>query len=202
MARIIPIARSYSRAMAARFKNTVYGYLTGFADTISPVQRLGHVEFSDTERPAFHIYSYQAPVAAEYPSSSITSASDLAIEAISWQAFANLGAPEAGTIILFMPIVGYIPWIGAGVPTYYVPGIKPRIEFDAGSTVAVCGTNPFVTPIAGWWAMSTLSVGNNANNNVLYFDPPLILPATMILSVQYQSARKQLVVCYRYREID
>lgn len=198
----IPIAKTFTGMLRSRFRNTIYGYLRSLWDTVLPVQLVGHQDFSDAERAAWHIFSYSVNQINQYASASISSRVDIAIEAINFMASHWNGTPEAHAVYLYTPVASYVPWGGAAPVVYWIPGVRPRIEFDLGHTFVTTGTQgPGFSPVSGWLHMATLSVGNNTGNSVLTFNPPFILPATMYLTAQVATPDKRLYVSWRYREI-
>lgn len=198
MAREIGISSPHRRVARSRWRNTQWFELRSIWEGLLPVARLGHVDFSDTERPCWGIAS-QARVPLEYASASLTSAADVAVEAIGFNAFGSTGTPLDGVFVLFTPNAGYIPFLNG--PLFWTAGLRPRIEFDTGRSAVITGGNPAITGLEGLYLFAPRENNTWAGLNWHYFDPPLILPATMFLTLQCQAVSYAIITTFQYREI-
>lgn len=202
MARPIAIAQSFRQLLASRFKNTVYGDFRTISDTIVPVQIVGS-DFSDVERPAWGITGSTGPFVGEYPSASLTSAQDVAVEAITWQILDVFGY-WAGPILVLTPPSSYVPFLNNGQE--WSAGLRMRLAFDAGRSRLFTGSNPNLPPFWGLrlfghstWNVPAATVQPEMSWH--RFNPPMILPATMFLTVFCSVKASHLTVSLLYREI-
>lgn len=208
MARELPIVSQFNEMLRSSMGYNVAGWVRTLWDSIVPSKPILPPEFSDRSRPAWGIQSvsYWTIGFAHYQSCSITSAVDIAIEEFSvaiYKKTATVGW-RFEPYIVYTPDASYIPFLNA--TAYWIPWIRPRITFDTGNTIVVTGHNPLVYGVAGLYGYSsgTNPTGSGYPFFVSHkFDPPLILPATMFLTVQTASVANaiDLYVNWRYREI-
>lgn len=199
MAREIGISSPHRQVAKSRWRNTQWFELRSIWEGLLPVARLGHVDFSDTERPQWGITCQADGANFRYASASITSAADIAIEQVSFNVFTAAGIPFDSPVTGFTPDAGYVPFAENAIAWW--AGIRPRIQFDTGRTVVVTGRNAAVYGNPGLFAFSSRSPHAASIQQVLYFDPPLILPATMFFTLQEQISAQALIASFRYREI-
>jgi len=200
----IPIAVSHSDAGEGKYRNRRFFSLTGIWDSISPVVRVGHPEFSDIERPAWcvsMISVHQIGLPAAFSSCSINSQLDIAIESIQWAVTVwNTGTSLQRLVLMFTPPANYIPFQTNGL--YWQPWVRPTIKkYASHNTVGITGRNVVPTPYMGWQMYSCDDGTGGVANERMDFDPPLILPATQVLSLQTQVVYDALAVSFRYREL-
>ncbi len=198
MAREIGISSPHRRVAESRWRNTQWFELRSVYEGLVPVQVLGHRDFSDVERPSWSI-SCQSAHNGGYSACAITSASDIAIEAIGYNTFSLGGVPADVPVIIFTPPLAFVPF--ELLPAIWTAGIRPRVEFDTGRTVVITGGNLNLSPIVGWYLFSRRNVNAASVEQIYYFDPPLILPKTMFLALQAQIWNRALISSFRYREI-
>jgi hypothetical protein len=122
---------------------------------------------------------------------------------------------------LLTPDTSWIPWEDGGAASF-TPGIRPRIEFDPGETIAIVGYQDDDPP---YWGAELWSNVDYEQANTVYwntigffavyeyntywyqkdpwhrFIPPLILPAGLFLTVVPENRNLNLAVSWRYREI-
>lgn len=221
MARELGIAKTFRRMLRSRFRSDVYGDIRGLLDTILPVQVVGQ-DYHDTERPQWGITTAFAAHAARYCTSSITSAVDISIEAVSVEGYLPLVGnprPWPGPFLLLTPPTTWIPWIDAAPPTYHEPGIRPRTVHDPGQTIAIAGQQNNAAPYWGAEIHSDINAshlvwvdpltGYTTNFQYNYYQgntwhrflPSLILPAGMFLTAVASRVGCDFFVSWRYREI-
>lgn len=198
MPRWFGFGRSSNR-LAERIGNPQAYRLSEILSALSPVQIVGTPDYRDEERPQFSISTITSDVAGEVGSSSLTSGADVAVEAMSAAAFSGGGLGRAGALTLFTVASTYIPFLNNAA--FWYPDLRPRLDYSVGRTIAVTGTNPLVSGDVGWQFFSTIDWNDNARDNTIYFQPALILPATMFLCVQRPTPNQILLVNWRYREL-
>lgn len=219
MAREIPFARSFRQLLLKRYGASVYGHLKSVLETVVPVQQVGHQDFSDLERPCWGIATYQALHTNRYSTSSITSSADIAIEGIGIEADQpptgiqpGIRQPDYLPVLALTPPSTWVPWANtpAPGPVAWFPGIRPQIDFDPGRTVAITGNVIAAPPFWGLEMIcnssqhynSTFSIPRYFPNQTWYaFNPPLILPTPLFLTVTSSHDDCNLSVSWRYREI-
>jgi hypothetical protein len=220
VARELPFARSFSNVLRSRYGASVYGHLRNILDAVIPVQVVGHNDYSDIERPCWGIASQHVLHINRYTTSSITSAVDIAIEAIGFEMLnATAGAIQTGPALVLTPPSSWVPWAntpGIGALSF-TPGILPQVDFDPGRTIAIAGNVTAAPPYWGAEIYNDIAVGHLAwvefpalvfkeynyyqCDNWHYFRPPLILPSPLFLTVCTPTKNTDLWVSWRYREI-
>ncbi|GAI64447.1 unnamed protein product [marine sediment metagenome] len=217
MARSLGISKTFRQLLRSRYHSQVYGDFRGILDTIIPVQSVG-TGFSDIERIAWGIATFQLLHINRYSTSSITSAVDIAIEGIGYEAdqppifpYANR-RPLNGPMVVLTPPGVWVPWANTPAPgaIAWIPGVKPTLRFDNSQTIAITGN---VTAPPPFWGLELMA------NSITYYDtaltapihqasqswhtfhPPMILPAGMFLTVCTPINDSSLWISWRYREI-
>ena len=186
-----PIGEAFSLALTRL--GAVRAIMRGIHDEIIPVAVVRD-EYSDRARPLWHLQAQSIGAVGQLVSTSLTSAFDVAVYAISIGGFSLAGAPLATPVGIFTPPASYTPF--AINPITWFPGVRPRVGFDVGNTVAISGRNAAPTPILGWQGQTGPETFRWVN-----YKSPLILPATMFLTVQILFTGQTLVTNYIYREV-
>jgi len=222
VSREIPFARSFYQVIRSRYAANVYGHLRSLLDTVVPVQQVGHADYSDIERPQWGIASSQGLHVNRFTTSSITSAVDIAIEAVGIEMFdATLGHPLTGPALLLTPPSSWVPWANtpAPGPVAWTAGIRPQLDFDLGRSTVITGNVTAAPPFWGAEIYSDIETGhlvwvdplagyttyfqyNYYQCNIWHrFLPSLILPTPLFLTVCTPVRNADLWVSWRYREI-